>query len=286
MKLTEKIDVIIPTWNSMPELEDCLKSLKPAFGEYLGDIIIVDKNSTDGTIDCAMKHNCYFISDDGTLGHARLMGLRAARTKWVAFIDSDIVLSKNWFMWTRAWKDTMEMRTNKLVGWLYGYTKEDIEFVERDHEWKRQMKNNLPRILKLGAFERAYTNNTICLRKPLLDAPIENLNAWEDYVMGQWMIKAGYQVIELPISCIHLKHGVYEKFGNYTESWGIAGELKAKGYNPRTLLRPFYFVYWGTRCTIHFKDFKYFQYYLGVCISMLKAIFKTRRECFNWSRRV
>jgi len=279
MNQNKKIDVIIPTWNSMPELEDCLKSLPLAFGKHLGEVIIVDKYSTDGTFEYADAWGCKIIEDSSTLGNARLIGLRAARTKWVAFIDSDIILSVDWIQQMLYF-----INTYYSVGWVYGITKEDIEFVERDHEWKRQLRNNLPRILKLGAFERAYTNNTICLCEPLLDAPIENLNAWEDYEMGQWMIKKGYNVMEVPVSCIHLKYGVYEKFGNYTEAWGIAGELKAKGWNPRTLLRPFYFVWWGFRCCWHFKDFRYFQYYCNICIRMLKAIFKYRKECFNWSR--
>jgi len=281
MNQNKKIDVIIPTWNSMPELEDCLKSLPFAFGKHLGDIIIVDKHSTDGTVNCAYKYGCHIIWDGGTLGHARLIGLKNARTKWVAFIDSDIVLPKDWYekiMKYSIWYPN--------IGWLYGYTKEDIEFVERDHAWKRQLRNNLPRILKLGAFERAYTNNTLCLRGPLLDAPIENLNAWEDYKMTEHMIKKGYTVIEVPVACIHLKKGVYEKFGLYTENWGIMGELHVKGWNPRTVLRPFYFVWWGFRCTIHFKDFKYFQYYCNICIGMLKTMFKYQKECFNWSREI
>jgi len=288
MNQNKKIDIIIPSWNSMPELEDCLKSLKPAFGKHLGDIIIIDKYSKDGTIDCAMKYKCHIIWSKDTLGHARLLGLNAASTKWVAFIDSDIVLPKDWFLSMWAWKTTMEMRMRgcikKIIGWIYGYTKEDIEFVERDHEWKRQLRNNLPRILKLGAFERAYTNNTLCLREPLLDAPIENLNAWEDFYLGQWMIKKGYSVIEVPVSCIHLKHGVYEKFNLYTENWGICGELEAKGWNPRTMLRPFYFVWWGFRCCWHFKDLKYFIYYYNICIGMLKAMYFNRKKSFSWSR--
>jgi glycosyltransferase involved in cell wall biosynthesis len=273
----KKITVIIPTWNSMPELKATLDSLKPAFGNHLEEIIIIDKHSTDETILCAYEYGCHIIWDSSTLGHARKLGLRATKTKWIAFIDSDIVLPNNWFK-------TIEKYVEKNVGWVYGYTKEDIEFVEKDHEWKRQLRNNLPRKLKVGAYERAYTNNTICLREPLLDAPIEELNAWEDYEMGQWMIKKGFDVLEVPIACIHLKHGVYEKFGLYTEAWGISGELKTKGYNPRTLLRPLYFVYWGFRCTMHFKDFNYFSYYLKICMSMIKAIFKTREKCFNWSR--
>jgi len=217
-----RVTAIIPTWNSMPELEDTLQSLLPEFGNIIKKVIIVDKGSKDGTIECAERYGCKIITDTGTLGNARLTGLKAARTKWVLFIDSDIVIPEGWF-------DTMFKYIKDGVGWVYGYTKEDIEFVERDHEWKRQLQNNLPRELKQGEFERAYTNNTICLREPLLSAPIMDLNAWEDYVLGQWMLHHGYKVLEVPVACEHLKHGVYEKFGLYTEAWGISGELKAKG---------------------------------------------------------
>jgi len=271
------ITVIIPTWNSMPELRETLKSLKPAFGKSLKEVIIIDKMSVDETVRLAYAYGCTIIWDDNTLGHARLNGLKHANTKWIAFIDSDIRLPKDWY------KNICKYIDEK-TGWVYGQTKEDIPFIENDHEYKRQLKHNLPRKLKIGAFERGYTNNTIALREPLLDAPISNLNAWEDYAMTQWMIKKGYEVIEVPLYCDHLKAELYKKIGLYTESWGIAGELKAKGYNPRTLLRPFYFVYWGLRCTVHFKNFEYTKYYVNICLGMLKVIFKTKKEAFNWSR--
>jgi len=281
-----KITVIIPTWNSMPELWDTLASLPDAFGDAIEEVVIVDKGSTDATIDVAENFGCTVLHDNGTLGHARKTGLQYATTEWVAFIDSDITLPVDWLQGIQSFKEEAETDGFRPIGWLYGYTKEDIPFIERAHEWKRQLRNSLPRFLHQGDFERAYTNNTICLREPLLDAPIEGLNAWEDYVMGQWMIKKGYWVIEVPIPCGHLKHGVYEKFGNYTEAWGIAGELKAKGWNPKTLGRPLYFAYWGIRCTVHFKDLRYCQYYTGVCLSMYKAIFDCTHKAFSWSRNV
>ncbi len=283
--IPKKVTVIIPTWNSMPELKETLKSLPEAFGKHIKKIIFIDKCSTDGLVKFLYEeyrdYEWSIMFDTGTLGTARRLGLWASRTKWVAWIDSDIVLPKGWY------KTMCKYIKSKKTGWVYGYTKENNEFVEKALEWKRQLKNNLPRKLRIGAFERAYTNNTICLRKPLLYAPIDNLNAWEDYVMGQSMIKQGYDVIEVPVACDHLKNEVYEKFGNYTEAWGIAGELKAKGFNPKTLGRPFYFLYWGIRCTVHFKDFRYTQYYTGVFISMIKSIItylKKSKKTFEWSR--
>jgi len=277
-----KLDIIIPTWNSMPEIENTLESLVPALGDKIGRIIIVDKFSNDATVNTVINWgvendiSIHLIHTEASLGTARKMGLLESNTKYVLWVDSDIVLPVNWL------KEVQKYWTND-TGWVYGITCEDIPFIEKTHQWKRELKNNLPRTLHKGEFERAYTNNSVTLRKPLLDAPIDGLNAWEDYVMGQHMIEKGYKVIEVPIFCDHLKHGVYKKFGNYTEAWGIAGELKAKGWNMYTLMRPFYFLYWGVRCTLHFKDFRYTQYYIGVFISMWKAIYN-RTKAIEWSR--
>ena len=99
IRLKEKIDIIIPTWNSMPEFEKCLKSIQKAFPEdVIGRIIVIDKHSEDGTVETAEKYGCKVIYDDTTLGSARLKGLREAKTEWVAFIDSDIALPEGWFL--------------------------------------------------------------------------------------------------------------------------------------------------------------------------------------------
>jgi len=158
--MLRKLDVILPTWNSMPELQNTLDSLIPALGSVLRSVIIVDKFSTDGTIYTAYNWGIdndipvQIILDDSTLGNARKLGLQAATTKWVCFIDSDIVLPVGWLDMVRSYRGVK-------VGWIYGVTKEDIPFLEKAHEWKRELRNNLPRELKKGEFERAYTNNTI-----------------------------------------------------------------------------------------------------------------------------
>jgi len=169
------------------------------------------------------------------------------------------------------------------VGWVYGRTIDDREPLHSEKLWKmdRELGKTGYRLLKLG--DRAYTNNTICLRKPLLGAKIEHLNAWEDWVLTQEMLRHGYNVVEVPVTCTHLRSHTYSKFGVMTEAWGIAGELKAKGFNPYTLLRPFWFLYWGVLCTFHFKDLVHFKFNVQVFLSMIKAIVR-QREAFEWKR--
>lgn len=339
----DELTIIIPTWNSMPELEKTLESISKAFPDGLvKDVIIVDKHSDDGTIECAKTYGWKVLYDDKSLGSARLKGLREATTKWIAFIDSDIELPEDWFkeiisslqkrfndekssITKKAdnfidkrcsrckhrgicWHDYDELNFSvyiekeikkrcpsllKLfefreyenwrdsIGWIYGRTIDDVSPLREEKLYKMKME-----LSERGrnVYHRAYTNNTICLREPLLNADIENLNAWEDYVLTQTMIKAGYQVIEFPVTCTHLRSDTYNKFGTMTEAWGIAGELKAKGWNLRTILRPFWFLYWGIRCTIHFHKIEHFRFNLGLFLSQIKALYINRKEAFEWQR--
>lgn len=219
-----RYDIIITTWNSMPELEKCLQHIIQYIPEKnRGKIIIVDRHSTDGTIETAKKYGCKVIYDDISLGSARMKGIKEAKTDWIIFIDSDIYITPTWFNEMMKWLKKYQHNYN--IGWIYGRTIDDREPLKSEKLYKMEIefRNRKFRILKKG--ERAYTNNTIALRKPLLNAKIEHLNAWEDYILTQEMIKAGYDVIEVPVTCIHLRSDTYSKFGVMTEAWGIAVDI-------------------------------------------------------------
>lgn len=296
--MINEVSVIIPTWNSMPEFEKCLNSIPKAFPEdIIKEIIVIDKHSTDGTVEIAKKHGCTILYDDISLGSARLKGLHHAKTEWIAFIDSDIELPVGWYLSMMYNMVIIETIFNSIItinvpnsyhqariGWIYGRTIDDREPIKSEKLWKmqRELGTNGYRLLKEG--DRAYTNNTLCLREPLLNSKIEHLNAWEDYILTQDMLKAGYNVVEVPVTCTHLRSHTYNKFGIMTEAWGIAGEIKTKGWNIRTILRPLWFLYWGTRCTFHFKELIHFKFNLQIFLSMIKAMFINRKEAFEWKR--
>ena len=60
---------------------------------------------------------------------------------------------------------------------------------------------------KLKKGERGYTDNTILRRNIALEADIENLNAFEDYIITQTVIEKGYDWICIPAFSDH-----YEKW--------------------------------------------------------------------------
>ena len=243
---SDKLDIIIPTWNSMPVLQNTIDSIKKSFGCFLGDIIIVDKFSTDGTKICSDINKCIYLTEKDSLGKARLKGLNKAKTKYIAFIDSDIILPRNWFLDISSYMD-------KCLnwGWLYGFTLSDNKL---DSEQKRFRMNlrfpNASSFRRLKAGERGYTHNTICLREPLLNADVEGVYSWEDYVFTQNMIKAGYGVFELPVSCKHNhNYDIYKM-----EKWNMAGCRYVKGFSIYIFLKIIFHVYWGLRCSFHFRN--------------------------------
>ena len=88
--------VIIPAWNEARYLPDTLERLKIAMAtvSLVGEVIVVDNNSTDNTTEIARAagvkvvyepHNC--------IASARNRGGRAAGGKFLIFLDADTVIN-------------------------------------------------------------------------------------------------------------------------------------------------------------------------------------------------
>jgi Glycosyltransferases involved in cell wall biogenesis len=94
-----KVDVIVLTKNSGKELESCLNSVYENIP--VNRIIAVDGYSTDDTLEILHKfdekyHNIVLIQDEGTRGRARQIGIEEAETEWLMFVDSDVILCKDY----------------------------------------------------------------------------------------------------------------------------------------------------------------------------------------------
>jgi glycosyltransferase involved in cell wall biosynthesis len=95
MKVGEMISFIIPTYNSAKTIEKCLDSISKQ--KCSKEIIVVDGGSSDGTTKIAEKFNTRLITDSGgKISTARNIGLRSAKGRYIAFIDSDVSLPGKW----------------------------------------------------------------------------------------------------------------------------------------------------------------------------------------------
>ena len=92
-----KASIIVATWNSAAYVKECLDAItSQGIGDY--EIIVVDKESTDGTLSIAKsypKTKIVTILKRG-MGVARNLGLQEAKGDFIVFVDSDIIIPPSW----------------------------------------------------------------------------------------------------------------------------------------------------------------------------------------------
>ncbi|MGD6809393.1 MAG: glycosyltransferase family 2 protein [Candidatus Bathyarchaeia archaeon] len=192
----DSIDVVLLTKNSERALIKCLDSLYKNVPVH--QLIVVDGYSTDGTLEIVeaynkRHHNVKVIFDHGTRASARQKGIMAVQTEWFMFIDSDVVLCKNWF-------EKASKNINEHVGAVWG-----------TEVWST-LKN--PKLLKLflvvtrKIFEvRGGTHDTLIRSSLVKDIQIPSeLHVFEDAYIKDYITQKGYKVIACydPF-CIHFR---------------------------------------------------------------------------------
>ena len=98
--LEPTISIILPIYNVEDYLSECLDSIAAqTFGHY--ELVVVDDGSPDGSRKIAESYAAadprirILTRENGGLGAARNTGIRAARGRFLTFVDSDDVLPPN-----------------------------------------------------------------------------------------------------------------------------------------------------------------------------------------------
>jgi len=238
-----KADVVIPTWNSMPEFKRCLQSIdKNIPPDVVDKVIVVDRSSTDGTVETAKKHGCIVINDEISLGSARMRGWEAATSDVILFVDSDIEIRPGWYPGIiRYWDDD--------VGMLFGRTVDSSKYGKiKEYKIERDFGDADFRLLNVG--DRGFTHNTFVRRRLLKGLDISWANAWEDYVITQHVLGQGYMVVETRDVVTHL----HDEVASAKVAWNIQGILNVKGSFVYALGFWNYYLWEGLRSAVHFRD--------------------------------
>ena len=105
LKMENDISLYIPVFNGEKTIESCLESvlnqtLKPK------SILVIDDNSTDKTKEILNKYKeqIEIISnkENKGLSYSRNFAVNYLKTKYIASIDADVVLSREWLERMRA----------------------------------------------------------------------------------------------------------------------------------------------------------------------------------------
>lgn len=98
--------IIIPTYNRVDEILECLDSLKStAFPKDKFEVIVIDDGSTDATFaflkdfEKSAPYNFrYYLQDHQGPGVAKNFGIQQAKGDFFIFIDSDVIVPKFWLI--------------------------------------------------------------------------------------------------------------------------------------------------------------------------------------------
>ena len=89
--LKSLVTVTIPTRNSSKTIKSCLEAVRNQTYSDV-EIIVVDSESTDDTVDIARRYSAQVISTKWKLLGARYLGCQASKGKYVLLLDSDQIL--------------------------------------------------------------------------------------------------------------------------------------------------------------------------------------------------
>jgi glycosyltransferase involved in cell wall biosynthesis len=187
---------VVLTKNSDRRLRECLESVYA--NVPVNKLIVVDGYSADKTLailnEFKKKHgNVTVIQDKGTRATARYKGIRRVTTPWFMFVDSDVVLCKDWF------KKASRYLQND-VGGVWG-----IEV------WSTIRSPNMLKLflwITRKIFDaRGGTHDTLVRLDSVRDIQIPSkLHVFEDAYIKEWITEKGYKVIACyDPYCIHYR---------------------------------------------------------------------------------
>jgi rhamnosyltransferase len=233
--LTEKVSVVIPTFNAGPGFEELLLKLDAQRGDFELEVVVVDSGSTDGTAELAARHGAllHSVSKAGfDHGATRDLGISLSSGEYVALTVQDAVpLDERWLA-------TMveNLREDGRVAAVYGrhVPRPDAGVMTRalvgnlavaDSERRKQEIQDPETYKGLPPAQRrriaAFDNVSSCLRRSVWEEfPFGEADFAEDLRWGKKVVEAGYTIIYEPRSVVvhsHERGALYDLRRHYVD---------------------------------------------------------------------
>ena len=196
------ISVVIPTYNRLPILRQCLQALESQNLQAPVDryeVVLVDDGSTDDTVRWLDSHATSFPhvrlirQDHGGPAAGRNRGVEEARGDVIVFIDSDLVVTQDFLVsHGRALERSWAINGNKL-SFTYGAVINTANFdspTSEPHKW---------RDLSWAYF----ATGNVAIDRQLLEEtglfdPAFHLYGWEDLELGERLRLQGVKLVRCP----------------------------------------------------------------------------------------
>jgi glycosyltransferase involved in cell wall biosynthesis len=218
------VDVVILTKNSERLLRKCIESVYR--NVPVNRLIIVDGHSTDRTLQIVKEFqskykNVVLIQDRGTRGTARQIGIENVRTDWFVFVDSDVILSRNWFA-----------QAEKLI-------EDDVGAIWGIEIWSVMTNSrilNLFERVTLKIFDQRGGLHDFLVRHKAVEGitiPAQ-LHTYEDAYIKSWINGKGYRVMEVyEPYCIHFRSDTVWSMKHFSL---MGDDLKFTAHHPSVFL--------------------------------------------------
>jgi glycosyltransferase involved in cell wall biosynthesis len=196
------ISVVIPTYNRLPILRQCLQALESQHLDSPVDrfeVVLVDDGSTDDTVRWLDSHATSFPhvrlirQDHGGPAAGRNRGVEEARGDVIVFIDSDLVVTPEFLVsHARALQRSWDSHGNRLC-FTYGAVINTANFdspTSEPHKW---------RDLSWAYF----ATGNVAIDRHLLEStglfdPAFRLYGWEDLELGERLRLQGVRLVRCP----------------------------------------------------------------------------------------
>lgn len=192
----DPLDVVVLTKNSERVLDQCLRSIFENIPVHR--LLVVDASSVDETLKIVAKYNKAYgnvrvINENGSRARARERGIQEVETDWFAFVDSDVILCKDWFK-------TASRYIQSDVGAIWGV---DVPANVKSQFLKRALQWMEARVFAI----RGGCHDIIIRREAVRDIKIPTeLHTLEDAYIKQWILSKNYRVLMTYSSyCTHCK---------------------------------------------------------------------------------